>query len=130
MGAAVIRVMLVEDRPQVLHGLEMLLAAERDLRVVGSATSAEDAIALARGLRPDIIVMDIQLPGMDGIAATRFLRRALPHCRVIMLSLYGDDTTRQKAYMAGAAAFISKHDTHRPLLSVIREVASAPATHP
>jgi DNA-binding NarL/FixJ family response regulator len=125
----VITVLLVDDQAQLLRGLEMLLALEADVRVVGTAGTAEDAIALAHRLKPDIVLMDVRLPGMDGISATRRLRRELPANQVIVLTLYGDAVTRQQAMQAGAAAFVAKHDMEGALLTAIREVAARDRTH-
>jgi DNA-binding NarL/FixJ family response regulator len=122
-GQGAITLLLVDDQPQVLQGLSMLLALEPDLRVLGTAHTAEAGIALARQLRPDIIVMDVQLPGIDGISATRQLGSELPRSKVIILTLYGDADTRRRAMLAGASAFVVKHDLHGALLAAIRQTA-------
>jgi two-component system response regulator DesR len=124
----VTRVLLVDDQPQILEGLAMLLALEPDLEVVGATDSGARALELARRERPDVVVMDVRLSGVDGIAVTRQLRRELPACRVVILSLYGDPETRRRAEQAGAAAFVAKHDMHEALLATIRRVA-APRPH-
>ena len=92
-----IRALLVDDQPQVLEGLEMLLALEADLEIVGTAQTAEAAITLACALRPDIIVMDVRLPGIDGVAATRVLGKEFPDGKVVILTLYCDSETRRRA---------------------------------
>jgi DNA-binding NarL/FixJ family response regulator len=120
-----ITVLLVDDQPHVLQGLEMLLELDDDVRVVATAGTAEGAIELAHQLRPDVIIMDVHLPGMDGIGATRQLRRELPASQVIILTLSGDATTRQQALRAGAAAFVAKHDMEGSLLAALREVVTA-----
>lgn len=119
-----ITVLLVDDQPLLLRGLEMLLALEGDVRVVGTAGSAEDALALVPRLRPDVVLMDLQLPSMDGITATRRLRGGPSSSQVIVLTLYDDPATRRRALQAGAAAFVAKHDMEGSLLATIREVAA------
>jgi len=119
-----IRALLVDDQPQILEGLEMLLALESDVTIVGTAQTAEAAIALAHELQPDIIVMDVRLPGIDGIAATRALGQDLPSGKVVILSLYCDPETRRLAAEAGAQAFVAKHDMTQSLLATIRQVAA------
>lgn len=120
----VITVLLVDDQPELLRGLEMLLSLEADVRVVGTARSAEDALDLVACLRPDVIVMDVQLPGMDGISATRRLRREPLASQVIVLTLYDDPDTRRRALLAGASAFIAKHAMDGALVAAIRVVAA------
>ena len=119
-----IRALLVDDQPQILEGLEMLLALESDVTIVGTAQTAEEAIALANELQPDIIVMDVRLPGIDGIAATRALGQDLPSGKVVILSLYCDPETRRQAAEAGAQAFVAKHDMTQSLLATIRQIAA------
>ena len=118
-----ITILLVDDHQQVLHGLTMRFALEGDLQVVGTAPTGNAAIELARQLRPDVVVMDVRLPGVDGIAATRLLGQVLPQCAVVILSLYGDPETRRMARSAGAFAFIAKHEMDGPLLEAIRKAA-------
>ena len=119
-----IRALLVDDQPQVLEGLEMLLALEADLEIVGTAQTAEAAITLACALRPDIIVMDVRLPGIDGVAATRVLGKEFPDGKVVILTLYCDSETRRRAREAGAQAFVGKHDMTESLLATIRRIAT------
>ena len=119
-----IRALLVDDQPQILEGLEMLLALEPDLEIVGTAQSAEEAIALAHELQPDIIVMDVRLPGIDGITATRVLGNEVPDGKVVILTLYCDSETRRQARLAGAQAFVAKHDMTQSLLATIRRIAA------
>ncbi|MDQ3547754.1 MAG: response regulator transcription factor [Chloroflexota bacterium] len=120
----VIRLLLVDDQPQVRRGLAMRLALEPDVEVVGEAGDAESAIALARSLQPDVIIMDVELPGMDGIDCTRSLCAALPRTAIVMLSLHDDHGTVARAKAAGAAAFVAKHRMEGPLLTAIRDAAT------
>jgi DNA-binding NarL/FixJ family response regulator len=118
-----INVLLVDDQMPLLQGLEMLFALEADLRVIGTATTGEAALELAGRLQPDVVVMDVRLPGLDGITATRQLGCRLPGCKVIALSLYDDSDTRKRALQAGAFAFVTKRDMDGTLLAAIRQAA-------
>jgi CheY-like chemotaxis protein len=120
----VIRLLLVDDQPQVRRGLVMRLALEPDVEVVGECGDAESAIELARSLRPDVVIMDVELPGMNGIDATRTLRTALPRTAIVMLSLHDDNDTVARAKAAGAACFVAKHRMEGPLLAAIRDAAT------
>ena len=120
----VIRLLLVDDQPQVRRGLVMRLALEQDVEVIGECGDAESAIDLARALRPDVVVMDVELPGMDGIDATRTLRTALPGMAIVMLSLHDDNETVARAKAAGATCFVAKHRMEGPLLAAIRDAAT------
>jgi CheY-like chemotaxis protein len=120
----VIRLLLVDDQPQVRRGLMMRLALEPDVEIVGECGDAESAIELARSLRPDVVIMDVELPGMDGIDATRTLRTALPRTAIVMLSLHDDNDTVARAKAAGAACFVAKHRMEGPLLAAIRDAAT------
>jgi DNA-binding NarL/FixJ family response regulator len=119
----IIKVLLVDDQQSLLQGLEMLFALEADLRVVGTVTTGEAALEQAAICQPDIVVMDVRLSGLDGIAATRQIGRLLPTCKVIALSLYDDPGTRQRALDAGAFAFVTKRDMDGTLLAAIRQAA-------
>lgn len=119
-----IRLLLIEDQPSVRAGLRLLLAGEPDLILIAEAADGAAAVTLAEQLRPDVALMDVEMPRMDGIAATSALRERLPGCAVVILSLYDDTATRQRARDAGARAFIGKHDSPDKLLAVIRQVAS------
>jgi DNA-binding NarL/FixJ family response regulator len=119
----VIRLLLVDDQPQVRRGLMMRLALEPDVEIVGEAGDAESALELAGRLHPDVVIMDVELPGMDGIDATRNLRTTLPQTAIVMLSLHDDTDTIARATAAGAAAFIAKHRMEGPLLAAIRDAA-------
>jgi DNA-binding NarL/FixJ family response regulator len=116
-----IRLLLVDHRPSVQRGLKMRLAMEEDLEVVGEAAEATGAIPLARNLRPDVILMDVE---MSGIAAARRLRAVTPQSAVVIFTLHDDAATRQQARAAGAAAFVAKHRTEEVLLEAIRGVAA------
>ena len=103
----------------------MRLSMEPDVEVVGEAESGEAALQLVRALSPDVVLMDVEMPGMDGIVATAALRATAPHVAVVILSLYDDARTRARAREAGAAAFVAKHQAKSTLLATIRRVVSS-----
>jgi DNA-binding NarL/FixJ family response regulator len=124
LGKKTIRVLLVDDQPAVRQGLQIRLVLEPDVEVVGEAGDGAGAISLAQSLRPDVILMDVRMPGMDGISAVRTLRAVAPESAVVILSLYDDASTRAGAEEAGAAAFVAKHQVEETLLAAIRRAAS------
>jgi DNA-binding NarL/FixJ family response regulator len=102
----------------------MRFALEEDLEVAGEACDAKEAIPLARSLRPDVILMEVEMPAMSGISATEMLRAAAPQSAVVIFTLRDDAATRERARAAGAAAFVAKHQTEEVLLAAIRGVAA------
>ena len=116
-------VLLVDDQVSVRRGLRMRLALEPDLSIVGEAPDGATAIQLVAALRPDVVLMDIEMPGMDGITAAAALRAVAPECAVVMLSLHGDRATRARAEAAGAVAFVEKQAAEPVLLTAIRAAA-------
>ena len=115
-----IRILLVDDQPSIRTGLRLRLGLEPGLLVVGGAASGEEAIALAPEVTPDVIVMDVSMPGMGGIAAAAHLRALLPTVAVVMLSLHDDPITRADALAAGAAALVAKQHAEELLMDAIR----------
>ncbi len=124
-GARLIRLLVVDRLPSVRRGLKMRLALEPDLEVIGEAGDATEAISLACALRPDVILMDVEMPGVSGIAATETLRSAAPRSAVVILTLRDDAETQEQARAAGAAAFVAKHRREEALLAAIRGAALA-----
>jgi DNA-binding NarL/FixJ family response regulator len=116
-----ITLLLVDDEPWVRHGLRMWLEREADITVVGEASDGAEGIKLAQALQPDVVLMDISLPTMDGITAAAAIRAAVPHCAVVFLSLYDDAATRARADAAGAVAFVGKQEGVRALQAAIRQ---------
>lgn len=116
-----IRILIVDDQPAVRRGLRMRLAVEPDLDVVGEADNGEEAIVLAKWLRPDVVLMDIEMPRLDGIAATRRLCAAHPQCSVVVLSLHDSATNQERARAAGAVAFVPKQSGTDSLIAAIRQ---------
>ncbi len=116
-----IRVLIVDDLPTVRRGLRMQLMLESDIEVVGEAASGEEALALVQQLQPDVVLMDVKMPGMDGITATRGVQEIRPLSTIVLLSLYDDARLKAEAQAAGAAAFVGKHEEIDILLTAIRQ---------
>jgi DNA-binding NarL/FixJ family response regulator len=115
-----IKILLVDDDPNIRRGVRMLLGLEPDLSVVGEAGDGWEAVRLARELQPDVVVMDIRLPSLDGLSAAERLLVSRPHCAVIVLTLYDEPANRQRAEQIGVSAFIGKQKTDGELVSAIR----------
>jgi NarL family two-component system response regulator LiaR len=115
-----IRVMLVDDHAVVRSGLSAFLMVYPDLELVGEAESGEDAVARAALLQPDVILMDLVMPGMDGVAATRAIRLKYPHIQIVALTSYKDDNLVQGALQAGAIGYLLKNVSATELASAIR----------
>ncbi len=118
-----IRLLIVADQPSVRKGLQMRLAAEIDFSVIGEASDCEAAVELAQSLCPDIVLIDIDMPHIDGIGLTQKLHQLCPQTSLIILSIQDDIFTCAKAKNAGAVAFIAKSMPADTLLQTIREVA-------
>jgi pilus assembly protein CpaE len=104
----VIKVLIVDDIPETRDHLSRLLGLERDLDVAGTAGTGEEAIKVAMELRPDVIVMDINMPGMDGVAAAEIISQRLPTCPIIMMSVHGEADQLKRSISAGAREFLVK----------------------
>lgn len=116
----VIRVLLVDDHTLFRKGLRQLLAPEQDIVVVGEAGTGDEAEALVHELQPDIVLMDINMPGSDGITATRNIRAAHPRTSVIMLTMYREDEYALQAIRAGAQGYLVKHAEPEEIIAAIR----------
>jgi len=121
-----IRILLVDDQPAVRQGLRMRLALETDWLVIGEADDGAPALDMTAALRPDVVVMDAEMPGMGGIAACAALREFAPASAVVILTLYDDMATRRRALDAGAIAFVGKSEGAEALTAAIRRAASRP----
>ena len=121
-----ITVLLVDDQAGVRRGLRMRLSREPDLVVVGEAEDSDGAINLASALLPDVVVLDVALPGQDGVGTAEVLQTVVPGSAVVMITLYDDTATRARATAAGARTLIGKHEPIPKLLEAIRAAASLP----
>ncbi len=117
-----ITVLLVDDHNIVRQGLKALLLAEGDFTIIAEAQSGREAVRLAGQLRPEVVIMDLAMPLLNGAEATRQLLKAVPTTRVVVLSSYGDDEHIQQAIGAGAAAYLLKETAATDLVKAIREV--------
>lgn len=122
-----IRVMLVEDHLIVRQGLRALLETQEGIEVAGEAGDGEEALASCRKVRPDVIVLDLGLPGKDGIRVAEELRDELPGCRVLVLSMHSGEEYVRSALRAGAAGFLVKGAGLTDLVRAIRAVAAGEA---
>ena len=120
---AVIRIVLADDHVAVRQGLKLLLEAQPDMRVVAEASDGAGAVEHARTCSPDVVVMDISMPGVNGLVATRTLRTQLPSTAVIILTRHGDDAYLQELLRAGAAGYVLKQSPATQLLQAVRAVA-------
>ncbi len=123
-ASRVIRVLLVDDQPLVRSGLRVLIADTADLEVVGEAGTGGDAVRLAAELRPDVVVMDIRMPGMDGIEATRLITEGTEAVRILVLTTFDEDDHVYGALRAGASGFAVKDMAVEEILAAIRVVAA------
>ena len=120
-----IKVVLVDEQASVRQGLRMVLGLEPDVTVVGEAGDGAAALELVPLLAPDVVVMDVEMPGMDGVTATAALRTIAPRSAVVVLTLYDDSATRSRVQAAGARAFVGKHEAAEALTPAIRRAAGA-----
>jgi DNA-binding NarL/FixJ family response regulator len=120
-------VLIADDQALVRVGLRKILEAEPDLEVVGEAADGEEAIGEARHLRPDVVLMDIRMPVLDGIEATRRIVQAQPGTRVLILTTFGLDTYVYEALRAGASGFMLKDAPPEEIAAAVRIVASGEA---
>ncbi|MFI9161529.1 response regulator transcription factor [Kitasatospora aureofaciens] len=125
-GTAV-KVLVVDDQPLVRRGLSLILSPDPSLHVVGEAEDGEQAVAAALRLRPDVVVMDIRMPVLDGVGATERLARVLPDCRVLALSTFDMDEYVVAALRAGAHGFLPKDVSPEDLAAAIRTVHAGEA---
>jgi two-component system NarL family response regulator len=122
--SAVLKIMLVDDHYLVRLGLASVIALEPDMTVCAEASSGEQAVALFRQHRPDVILMDLRLPGMSGLDTTRTIRREFPDARIIVLSTYISDEEIYTALQAGAMAYLVKSVQREELMDAMRKAAA------
>lgn len=124
MSEAVIRVMCADDHPLVRKGIASILANEPDMQLVGEAGNGREAVEKFRELRPDVVLMDLRMPEMDGIEATRQIRKESPDARIIALTSYDGDQDIYRAIEAGVRGYILKEMVHTKVTQAIRTVYS------
>jgi two-component system, NarL family, response regulator NreC len=119
-----IRILLADDHAVVRQGFRMILAAQADMEIVGEAGNGREATELAESLKPDIVVMDVAMPELNGIEATRRLAELAPHTRVIALSMHKDSVYVREILRAGARGYLLKESGAGDLVTAIRAVAA------
>lgn len=120
-------VLIADDHPLFRKGLRTLLESEPDFAVVGEAANGQEAIQLADALQPDLILMDLQMPGRSGLEAARAISAASPHVRILVITLFEDDESIFAALRAGARGYVLKDASEEELLRAIRAVARGEA---
>jgi DNA-binding NarL/FixJ family response regulator len=119
-----LRILLADDHVTVRHGLKLLVDGQLDMKVVAEASDGASAVQKTLELKPDVVVMDISMPGMNGLVATRTLRKALPQIAIVTLTRHGDDAYLQELLRAGASAYVLKQSAPAELLQAIRAAAA------
>lgn len=125
-----INVLLVDDQRLMREGMRTLLSLEEDLQVVGEAANGQEAIEKTQTLRPDVVLMDIRMPVLNGVEATRTIRRLLPHVRVLVLTTFDDDALVMDALLEGAAGYLTKDLPAEEIAQAIRNVRSGGVVMP
>jgi|SRR5581483_4761577 DNA-binding NarL/FixJ family response regulator len=122
-----IRILIADDQAITRSGLQTLLAAQENMQVVGEARNGEEVIALAESLQPDVILMDVRMPGINGIEATRRIHRSSPHIGILVLTVFEDDTLVFPAIRAGARGYLLKDTEQDELVRAIQTVTNGGA---
>jgi DNA-binding NarL/FixJ family response regulator len=120
--AAVIRILTVDDHPIMRDGINGLIDNQPDLKLIAEASSGREAIEQFRLHRPDVTLMDLQMPDMTGMEAILAIRAEFPSARIVVLTTFNGDVLAQKALKAGAAAYVLKNEVRKELLEIIRAV--------
>ena len=128
MTRAKVRVLTADDQRVVREGLAMLLGLLPDVEVVGTAADGDEALALADELRPDVILMDLRMPRVDGVEATRRLRASHPEIKVVVLTTYADDRSVIEALRAGALGYLTKDAGAEEIQQALHRVANGQAS--
>ena len=123
MNSKKTRILLVDDHAVVRQGFRMILAAQADLEVVGEAADGLEAVDLARKIEPDVAVMDVSMPGLNGIEATRRITESVSRCRVLALSMHRDAVYVREILRAGARGYLLKDAIDQDLVNAVRAVA-------
>ena len=126
-GDAVLKVVVADDHPIIRDGLTALLGSVDGLEVVGTAATGKEAVRAAVTLRPDVLVLDIQMPELDGVGAAREISKAAPAVAILMLTMFDDDDSVLAALRAGASGYVLKGATQHEIVRAIRAVAAGEA---
>jgi DNA-binding NarL/FixJ family response regulator len=121
---APLRIILADDHLTMRHGLKLLIDSQPDMEVVAEASDGDSAVQVTLALSPDIVVMDISMPGSNGLVATRALKQVRPDASIVVLSRHGDDAYLQEFLRAGVAGYVLKQSASAELLQAIRAVAA------
>lgn len=119
-----LRILLADDHVTVRHGLKLLIEAQADMKVISEASDGKTAMQNALALKPDVIIMDISMPGMNGLAATRALKQKQPNVIIVTLTRHGDDAYVQELLRAGVAGYVLKQSAPNELIQAIRAAAA------
>lgn len=122
-----LRILIADDHPLFRHGIREFLNLASDIQPIGEAASGEEAVTQAEALQPDVILMDIKMPGINGIEATRRILHASPHIRILVVTMFEDDSSVFAAMRAGARGYILKDTEKETILRAIRAVGSGEA---
>ncbi len=121
-GVRDMRILLVDDHEIIRRGIRSLLAVEPDYEICGEAVDGLDAVKKAKELAPDLIIMDVSMPGLNGLEATRTIRSTMPRCEVVILTQHDSSQMIEKAFEAGARGYVVKTSIARDLLKAVAEV--------
>ena len=124
-GAISIRLLIADDHTLVRSGLRSMLEKEPGIEIVGEARNGREAVELCRSLRPDLVLMDVRMPEMDGLEATRSIKRELPETGVLMVTMHENRDYMLEATKAGAAGYVLKDAPRNELISAVRRVVNA-----
>ncbi len=122
-----LRLLIADDHPVFRHGIRTLIEARPGLRVVGEATTGPEAVQLAQALQPDVVLMDVRMPGLNGVEATRAIVQANPGIRVLMVTMFEDDASVFSAMRAGARGYILKDADKAEVLRAVEAIGNGEA---
>ena len=124
-----IKTLIVDDNNLFRCQIKRMLETNSDIEIIGEAVDGQDAVRKARALQPDVVLMDIRLPGMNGIEATTILRRIMPDVKIVMLTIYDIDEYREAAKTCGVSCFILKKSLKTELVPAIKEAFASQSVH-
>src|SRR5574341_1933655 len=124
-----IRIVIADDHDIVRTGIRMMLAAEEDMEIVGEASDGREAIYLVRDLKPDVVVMDVQMPDMNGIEATRRIRQEVPECAILALTIHEDEQYFFQMLDAGVLGYVAKRAAPEDLVKADRKSTRLNSSH-